>query len=82
MLIIQVLVALLLGTGYLCFPPSSLHDFPGTKNGLLKAIMTVEPVGILNQVGVIDIPPTITVTDTWNIPGRVVDGTGYELAEF
>jgi hypothetical protein len=43
--------------------------------------MTVDAGRIFDQVWVVDISPPITITDTGNIPGGVVDGTGYELAE-
>jgi hypothetical protein len=80
MLVNQMLMALFLGIGNLGVPSPFLHDFPGPENGILIAVMTVDSVGIFDQVGIFDIPPPITITDTRNIPGGVVNGTGYELA--
>jgi hypothetical protein len=52
----------------------------GPENGFFKAIMTVDAGRIFDQMGIIDIPPPITITDPGNIPGGMFDGTGYELA--
>jgi hypothetical protein len=43
--------------------------------------MTVEMGGIFNQVGIVDIPPSITITITYtrDVPGGMANGTGYEL---
>jgi hypothetical protein len=51
------------------------------ENGILKKVMTVEMGGIFDQVGIVDVPPsiTITITDTRDVPGGVANGTGYEL---
>ena len=83
MLVIQVLVALFLGVGNLRVPTTFLHNPFGPENGILKMVMTVEVGGIFNQVGVIDITPPapVSITDAWDVPRRVVYGTGYELAE-
>ena len=80
--IIQVLVALFLAIGYLCVPATFLHNPFGPENGVFKVIMTIETGRIFDQVGVVDISPVATITDTGNVPGGVVDGTGYDLAEF
>jgi hypothetical protein len=82
MLVNQMLMALFLGIGNLGVPSLFLHDFPGPENGIFKMVMTVDVAWIFNQVGIIDIPPPITITDTRDVPGGVADGTGYELAEF
>ena len=81
MLVIQVLVALFLGIGNLRVPTTFLHNPFGPENGILKMVMTVEVGGIFNQVGVFNVPPLVSITDTGNIPSGVVNGTGYELAE-
>jgi len=75
-------MALLLGIGNLGFPATFLHYFPGPENGFFKAIMTIDTGGIFDQVWVVDISPVATVTDAGDVPGDVVDCTGYELAEF
>jgi hypothetical protein len=82
MLVSQMLVALFLGVGDLGIPTTFLHYSLGSEDGFLKAIMTVDTGGIFYQVAVFDVPPPITITDTRNVPGGVVDCTGYKLAEF
>ena len=77
-----MLMALFLYLGDFRFPSTSLHDFPGTKNGILEKVMTIDAVGVFNQMGIVDVPPLITITDTRDVPRGVIDGTGYELAEF
>ena len=74
-------MTLFLGIGNLGIPPTFLHDFPGPENGVFKVIMTIETGGIFDQVWIVDISPPITITNTGYVPGGVVDGTGYELAE-
>ena len=73
MLVNQIIVTLFLGIGYLSFPSSFLHDFPGPENGFFKAIMTVDTGRVFDQVWIADIPPPTTITDTWNIPGGVIN---------
>jgi hypothetical protein len=77
-----MLMALFLSVGYFCLPPPTLHDFLGPKDSLLEKVMTIDTVGIFNQVGILDIPPPITVAYFRDVPSVVVYGTGYELAEF
>jgi hypothetical protein len=81
MLIDQMLVALFLGIGNLRLPTPFLHDFPCSKDGILKKVMTVEMGGIFDQVGIVDVPPSITITITYtrDVPGGMANGTGYEL---
>jgi hypothetical protein len=82
MLVIQVLMALFLGIGNLGIPATLLHDFLSPENGIFKVVIAVNVGRIFNQVGVFNVPPAITITNTGNVPGGVADGTGYELAEF
>ena len=82
MLVIQVLVALFLGVGNLRVPTTFLHNPFGPENGILKMVIAIKVAGVFDQVGVFNVPPAITVTDTGNVPGGVANGTGYELAEF
>jgi hypothetical protein len=81
MLANQMLVALFLGVGNLGVPSPFLHYPFGLENSVLKMVMNIDTVLIHDQVGILDVSPPITVTDTWNIPGSVAYGTGYELAE-
>jgi hypothetical protein len=81
-MVIQVLVALLLGIGDFSVPSPILHDSLGSENSLFVVVMTVDALRVFHQVAVFDVPPPITITDTGNIPGGVADGTGYELADF
>ena len=80
MLVNQVLVALLLGIGNLGIPATFLHDFPGPVNRILIAVITVDLAGVFNKVGVFNVSPSITITNSGNGPGGVANGTGYELA--
>ena len=82
MLVNQVLMALFLGIDNLRVPSPFLHDFPGPENGIFKMVITVDVAWIFNQVSVFNVPPLVSITDTGNVPRSVVDGTGYELAEF
>ena len=82
MLVNELLMTLFLGIGYLRVPTTFLHNPFGPENGILKMVMTVEVGRIFNQVWVVDISPVATVTDAGDVPGDVVDCTGYELAEF
>jgi hypothetical protein len=82
MLIIQVLVALLLCVGNFGIPSALLHYSLGSKNGVFVVIVTVDAVRVFDQLAVFDVPPPITVLDFGNVPGGVIYGTGYELAEF
>jgi hypothetical protein len=81
MLVIQVFVALLLLVRDFCQPSFLLQEPFNTKNRILKMVITVDPVGIFNQVWVIDVPPLITISDAGNIPGGMVNGSGNKLAE-
>ena len=81
MLIIQVFVALLLLVRDFCQPSFLLQKPLNTKNRILEMVITVDPVGIFNQVWVIDVPPLITISDAGNIPGVMVNGSCNKLAE-
>ena len=82
MLVHQMFMALFLGIGNLRFPSSLLHDLLSSKDSVFETVMTVEAVGIFEQVGVFDVPPSImiTITDTGDVPGGVANSTDYELA--
>ena len=56
----------------------SVYEWIGWRRE--KIPLHMEFGGILDQVGIVDIPPAITITYSGNIPGSVADGTGYELA--
>ena len=82
MLIIQVFVALLLCVSDLGIPATLLHNLLGSENGVFVVIVTVDAVRVFDQLAVFDVPPAISITDAGDVPGGVVDCTGYELAEF
>jgi len=73
MLVNQMLVTLFLGIGDFDVPSTFLHDSFGSENGFFKAIMTIKMGGVFNQVGIVDVPPPIPITDTWDVPSGVVN---------
>ena len=79
MLVYQVLVALFLGVGNFRFPSTSLHDSLGSENGVFVLVVTIDMILVHDQMGIFDIPPAVSITDVWNVPRRMVDGTGNEL---
>jgi hypothetical protein len=81
MLVIQVFMALLLLVRYFCQPSFLLQEPFNTKNCILEMVIPIDPVGIFNQVWVIDVPPIITISDAGNIPGGMVNGSGNKLAK-
>ena len=81
MLVNQVHVALFLGIGELGGPSPILHESLGSENGVFIVVMTVDALRVFYQVGIFDVPPSITITDTRNIPGSVVDCASDELAD-
>jgi hypothetical protein len=82
MLVIQVLMALILGVGDFGIPSTFLHDFPGTKIGILRLVMAIHMKMIYHQVRIFDVPQSVSITDTWNGPSSVVDASGYGLTQF
>lgn len=80
-LIKQMLMALLFGVGEFGVPSAFLHDSLGTENGILETVMTVEVVGFFDQVGIFNVPPSIAITDSWDVPGGVVDCASNQLTE-
>ena len=82
MLVIQVLVALLLGVGNFGTPSAFLHNLFGSENGVFVMVVSIEMGLVLDQMGIVDVSPLISITNAWYVPGGVTYGTGYELAEF
>jgi len=81
MLVIQVFMTLLFHVGNIGMPATFLHNPSGTESGILKAVMTIEIVVIRYKVSVLNVPPPITISNVRNVPGGMIDGSGYELAE-
>ena len=77
----QVFMALLFHVGNIGIPATFLHNPFGTENGILIAVMTIEIVVILDKVSVFNVSPPITISNVRNVPGSVIDGSGYELTE-
>jgi hypothetical protein len=74
-------VARLLDVGDFGNPATLFHNPLGTENGVFAVVVPVDVVGIFDQVDVFDDPPTITITDTGNVPGGGVS-SGYGLTQF
>jgi hypothetical protein len=81
MLIIQVFVAIFFQVGNFSPPSFLCQKRLDTKNGVLEAVMTVDTVRVHNQVAVLDVPPTVSITNAGDVPGGG-HSSGDELAEF
>jgi len=80
MLVIQVLMALLFSVTYFSIPSALLHYSLGTKDCVFVMVIAIDAVWVFHQVAVLDISPAISIADFWDVPGGMIDGTGYELA--
>ncbi len=77
MLIIQVLVARLLGVGNFSLPSLLFQECFKAENGIFVMVVPVDVLEIFDQVDVFDVPPAVTVTDMGNVPGGgVSSGNG------
>ena len=74
-------MTLLFHVGNISIPATFLHNPFGTENGILIAVMTIEIVVILDKVSVFNVPPPITISNVRNVPGGMINSSGYELAE-
>ena len=61
-------------------PPSFLfQERFKAKNGDFIIVVPIDTVGVFDQLSIVDVPPPIAITDTGNVPGGVIDGSGDEL---
>jgi hypothetical protein len=74
-------VARLLGVGDFGNPATLFHNPLGPKNGVFAEVVSVDVLGIFNQVNVFNVPPAITVSDMGNVPGGGIS-SGYGLTQF
>ena len=81
LLIIQMLVARLLGVGNFSLPPLLFQECFKAENGIFIKVVPVDMVGIFDQVDVFDVPPHIAITDMGNVPGGRVS-SGHSLTQF
>jgi hypothetical protein len=77
-----MLMARLLDVGDFGNPAALFHNPLGPENGVFAEVMPVDVLGIFDQVNVFDDTPTITVTNTGDGPGGIVDASGYGLTQF
>ena len=81
MLVMQVFMTLLFHVGNISIPATFLHYPFGTENGILIAVMTIEIVVILDKVSVFNVSPPSTISNVRNVPGGMINSSGYELTE-
>ena len=75
MLIIQVLVARLLGVGDFSLPSLLFQECFKAENGIFVIVVPIDAVGVFDQLSIVDVPPPIAITDMGNVPGgRVSSG--------
>jgi hypothetical protein len=61
-------------------PPSFLfQECFKAENGIFVMVVPIDAVGVFDQLSIVDVPPPIAITDTGNVPGGVIDGTGDEM---
>lgn len=82
MLVIKVLVTLFLRVGDLGILSTLLHYSFGPGNSFFVMVVSIEMGLDLDQMGIVDVSPAISITDAGDVPSGVVDCTGDELAEF
>jgi hypothetical protein len=82
MLVIQVLVARLFVIRHLGVPTTLFHYLLGPENGVLVMVVPIDTVVVLDQMGVVYVPPPITVPDEGKVPGGVVDCAMDQLTDF
>ena len=49
------------------------------ENGVFELVVPIDAVGVFDQLNIVDVPPPIAITNTWIVPGGVIDGTDDEL---
>jgi hypothetical protein len=81
MMIFQMFVALNLAICHLGNPATFLHDLLGTVNGVFIAVVSIDMIGVGDEVGIVNISPPISISDEGNVPSGVVYCSGNELAE-
>ena len=74
-------MTLLFHVGNIGIPAAFLHNSFGTENGILIAVMTIEILVILDKVSVFNVPPPITISNVKNVPGGMINSSGYKLTE-
>jgi len=76
-----MLMALLLLVGDFRLPSFLFQKCFNTENGILVMVMSIDIVSVHDKAGISDIPPLISISDTWDVPCCMAYGSGDKLTK-